>query len=143
MTKEEMAEKLNGIEYPGREIHSRIVGAKDAGLVAVYGQSDDLLEFNGAIYEELSAWNGTTVKLDKGGLVVERCQDEDCPYDKEKAEKAPHWVKAEWCPPSGKGVGYSFFITASVPFATFDIVEGEEKYCRGIVFDMKSLAETL
>ena len=36
--------------------------------------------------------------------------------------------------------GYSWTYETAIPHATFEILEDEEKYCRGIVFDIKDLA---
>jgi hypothetical protein len=36
--------------------------------------------------------------------------------------------------------GYSWTYKTDIPHATFDIFEDGEKFCRGIVFDIKSLS---
>ena len=41
--------------------------AKDAGLVVVYGYSDDNVEFSGAIDEEVGAYEDTTIYITKDG----------------------------------------------------------------------------
>ena len=51
ITAKELAEKLNGIAY-GDSFDDVKQEAKESGLVIVYGASDDLMEFDGAIYDE-------------------------------------------------------------------------------------------
>lgn len=59
MTAKELAEMLSGRKY-GMEITSEEArAAKDAGLVVVYGYSDDNVEFRGAIDEEVGAYEDT------------------------------------------------------------------------------------
>ena len=66
-----------------------------SGLVIAYGHSDDLLEFLGAINDEVGAWNGVTVYLDAEGLIKNKCDDEDCPYFKQ-TKKMGNPLKAVW-----------------------------------------------
>lgn len=49
MEARELAEKLNGRAY-GDSFDDVKQEAKESGLVIVYGASDDLMEFDGAIY---------------------------------------------------------------------------------------------
>lgn len=51
MEARELAEKLNGRTY-GDSFDDVLEEAKQSGLVIVTGASDDLMEFNGAIYDE-------------------------------------------------------------------------------------------
>ena len=77
MTKEELAALLNGMEY-GQEFEDKaglgvMTEGQDDRLVIIYGQSDDLLEFSGAINEELGAWDGCSCKIysnDEGSGVL-------------------------------------------------------------------------
>ena len=39
--------------------------AKDSGLVIVYGASDDLMEFEGAIEDEIGCYDGDTIHITK------------------------------------------------------------------------------
>ena len=50
MTKEQLAELLNGVEVEPKKEHK--AQAAEDGLVIVYGESDDLMMFEGAIYNE-------------------------------------------------------------------------------------------
>ena len=58
MTPKELADALNGIEYSNVNLlHGDLLmeRAKAAGLVIAYGYSDDLLEIDGALYDEAGA----------------------------------------------------------------------------------------
>ena len=71
MTKEQLAEMLNGRQY-GDETTPEIERlAKENGLCIAFGASDDLLEFRGSVYDEAGAYNGTVVYLSKKGNVKE------------------------------------------------------------------------
>lgn len=140
MTKEQLAELLNGRQYRNEITKELCQLAKENGLVVVYGASDDLMEFEGAIYDELSAWDGTTAYLVKKKGGWEPVPQED--YESylqvlddygiaDQTEK--HEIHAEWSPEDPE---CSWLITTEIPNATFDILEDGELYCRGIVFSL-------
>jgi hypothetical protein len=129
---QEFANMLDGREYGEEIIPGEEKNAKALGLVIVFGASDDLAEFRGAINDEASVWDGGEVFLDKHGL-FEGCE-EDCKYSKAAKEKCKV-IEAIWCGEPD----YSWTYKTDIPHATFDIMEDGEKYCRGIVFELKSL----
>jgi hypothetical protein len=134
LTAKEAAAKLHGCEYREEGSDELFKQMDDAGLVAAFGASDDLLEFRGAIEDEVGAWDGTTVYLDAAGLIQRRCDDEDCPYDKERmeaAEKSGKRIEAAWAP---KDPDCSWLIKSDIPHEPFDVMEDGGLYCRGIVF---------
>ena len=57
MIKEELAALINGREYT-HELTDKEKSAKDARLVVVFGASEDLMEFRGAINDECGAYGG-------------------------------------------------------------------------------------
>lgn len=123
VTKEQLAEILNGREY-GKEIMPvDITVAKQNNLVIVYGASDDLMEFEGAISEEF----GTEAIFDKKGNELEQCED-GCKYFQEAFEKA-NKIKGTY---TNNGWVYK----TDIPHATFDIFEDGELYCKGLVFSL-------
>ena len=129
MTKEELAGMLNGRAY-GDEItkpEERL--AKEDGLVVVFGYSDDNVELRGAIKDEVGAYDGGSVFVTSAGMLANKCEDEDCPYFEAEKGKA-HKIEALWCAEEG----YSWTYKTDIPHATFEIQEGGEPYCRGIVF---------
>ena len=85
-THEILAEYLHGREYRSELTRGLAAAAKAAGLVVIYGASDDLLVFEGAIDDEVGACRGTTVYIIANGEV--------------SATPAPGAVRinAEWCP---------------------------------------------
>ena len=129
-----LAVQLNGTEYPARFPSGLIAAAKEAGLVVVYGASDDLMEFEGAIYDEVGASNGKEVYVDQQGLFPDRdsiVDDDELRAFFARQDAKPAKITANW-----DTEGYSWTYTTTIPHATFEIVEDGEKYCRGIVFSL-------
>jgi hypothetical protein len=124
----ELAALLNGREYMSEVTEHESREAKDAGLVIVHGYSDDNMEFDGAIHDEVSCYDGGKAYLTPAGLLYNECDNDECPhYEKLKAKAAT--ITANW-----DSEGYSWTYTTSIPHETFEIMEDGEKYCRGIVF---------
>jgi hypothetical protein len=128
MKKEDLAAMLNGRQYRKEMTKTEEREAKDAGLVVVFGASDDLMEFRGAVCDEVGAYDGGDAYFTKAGLLVNDCDNEDCPHFA-KAKEAATIVEARW-----DDGGYSWICDTTIPHATFEIMEDDEKYCRGIVF---------
>lgn len=126
MTKEELAKRLNGKQYRNEMTPLDIKEANDSRLVAVFGASDDLMEFEGAISEEF----GTEARFDKEGKLLEYCSEECIHY--ENAWKKSNKIDAEY----NNGV---WNYTTSIPHAKFQIFDEKELYCNGIVFSMDDL----
>lgn len=122
MTKEQLAYKLHGGKY-GNEISKELIAeAKDNGLVVIFGASDDLMEFEGMICEEVDCYEGGTAYLNKDGL----CKKKD----------ATAKIKAIWAP---EEPDCSWIYKTDLPHATFDIFEDGELYCKGLVFSITDL----
>lgn len=68
MTPKELAERLNGREYGSEITLEEMHIAKEFGLVVVFGASDDLMEFRGAIDDEGGCFGGGTVYFDQNGV---------------------------------------------------------------------------
>lgn len=137
MNAESLSKKLNGCEYRD-EVSTEVANeAKERGLVIVFGASDDLIEFRGAIYDEVGAYDGGSAFVTENGLVESECDEgEDCPYYKKELAKARE-IKAVWCPRDGEGNTYaSWLIKTEIPHHTFDVMEDGELYCRGLVFSL-------
>ncbi|WCM21428.1 hypothetical protein NDK50_08250 [Paraburkholderia bryophila] len=139
MNAKELADQLNGIQYPARIPKTLTDAAKEAGLVIVYGSSDDLMEFEGAIYDEVGVYDGGTAYVDAKGLLPERDQIEDDEVLKDYFARQPNAKSIEALWSEGE---YSWMYKTDIPHATFEVLEdGEPPYCRGIVFalaDIKS-----
>lgn len=135
-TTKSIAERLHSSQYPNDVPKDLSKEAHAAGIVIVFGASDDLMEFRGAIYEEISAWEGTTAYLTPGGLLESKCED-NCPYF-EAEKKSAATIKAVW---NNKGNPCWSYETA-IPHETFDVMEDGEVYCRGIVFSLSDVKRT-
>lgn len=138
LTKEIVAKVLDGTEYGSEDIATLSSELKANGLVVATGASDDLLRFDGAIYDEVGACDGTTARVDKDGPIPDwESLDKDNEAEVEKyfqRKNGGKKVTAQRC------VGdYSWVIDAEVPYAVFDIMEDGEKFCRGIVFSINDL----
>lgn len=133
MTKEEAAARLDGNKYRNEGSRALFAEMKAVGLVAVYGASDDLMEFRGAVHDEVGCYDGGETTFTAAGLLANKCSNDKCPYHaKEKKNAAT--VKAIW-----DDGGYSWRYETRIPHAQFTIVEDGESYCRGIVFALSDL----
>jgi hypothetical protein len=140
MNAKELAAQLNGTQYPLYISTELSKMAKENGLVIVYGASDDLMEFDGAICDEIGANDGTTVYVDSKGLLPNRDSIEDDDELKDYFAREPHAkaIEALWC----KEGEYSFTYRTTIPHETFEVLEdGCPPYCRGIVFALADVTE--
>lgn len=140
MTKEQLAASLDGRQYCDEITDSEECAAKAAGLLVVFGASDDLVELRGVICDEVGAYGGTTVFIGKDGELLQPIEDED----REVLEKYGVFetvslsrlkaiqIEAVWAEE-----GYSWLFRTDAPHATFEIVEDDDTYCRGIIIDLK------
>lgn len=129
MTKDEAAAELNGKKYGSEGTKGFFSAMKESGLVAVFGASDDLMEFRGAIEDEVGCYGGGAAYLTKDGLLTNDCDEGDrCPYfAKIRQQAAP--IKAEW-----DERGFSWVYETDIPHVKFVIREDDVNYCEGIVF---------
>ncbi len=136
MTAKELAARLNGREYRSEMTLEEISIAKESGLVVVFGASDDLMEFRGAIDDEVGCYEGGKAYASANGLWQDDygCGgDQQCEFI-ERAKEAFIPIYALW------GVeGYSWIFDTKIPHEKFVIFEDGGKYCRGIVFSMDDL----
>lgn len=109
MTIHEFAEGLNGRDYRKEIYPYEEQRAKELGFVVVFGYSDDNAEFRGAYYDEVGCFNGGRIYKD-----------------------GERYIDAVWFKD-----GYDWVYETNIPHATFDIYDDGEKYCRGIVFEMR------
>ena len=135
MTKEQLASRLNLREYGSEITKDEEKQAKESGLVVVFGYSDYNAEMRGAIYDEVGCNAGGIILLLPTGKVLEEDHDCECDYCgyKEMQEIAKK-IEAVW-----GSEGYSWIYKTDIPHATFDIMEENNKFCRGIVFNFADL----
>lgn len=138
MTKEQLAAQLDGMEYGSRISKETLLAARINGLVIVYGASDDLMELQGAIEEEIDAFEGTEILVTPEGLWDSSTCREKCRHyvvAEREAKARGATIQALW----DHGDGYSWVYTTTIPHVTFEIVEAHEPYCRGIVFALSDV----
>ena len=127
---EEFTKKLNNVEYEDlyRVIKENTKFAKENNIVIVYGISDDLLEMEGAFFEEYSAFDGTKIYADlEKGLFVQ--EDDIKELENKTKNDFPYYLNAFWCKNE-----IPWTIETNIPHKTFDILEDKEIFSRGIVF---------
>ena len=106
--------------------------ARKKGLVVVFGSSDDLAELRGAICDEVSCYDGGEILFVDGDLYQSKCEDEGCPHE-EKIQESAQKIEVVW------GGDFTWTYQTEIPHETFEIFDDEEKYCRGIVFNIKDI----
>lgn len=129
VTKEHLAARMNGCEYGLEADSSTIKDAQESGLVIVYGYSDDNMEFEGAIHDEVGCYNGGKAFVSKSREVY---ADDGCVPEEAKN----NFIEAVWCDPE-RDAAWSY--KTAIPHETFDIYEDGELFCIGIVFSMEDL----
>lgn len=127
----EFAKSISGKEYDFPQFtKGEIQTARENGFVIVYGCSDDLMEFEGAIQDEGGCFDGGKVFFNRDEV-----------YQGYKKEKYTNWINAVWC--SGEtdedGQEITWTYETEIPHETFMIYEYGEPYCRGIVFKIEDL----
>lgn len=109
---------------------------KEAGLVVLYGASDDLYELEGAVIHEGDAREGTKILVHPEGHLRNR-DDIDTDEDMRKwldQKAAARTFIAHWCK---NDTSWSY--STDVPHETFKIMEDDEVYCIGLVFHLDDL----
>jgi hypothetical protein len=138
MSPAEFAARLNGREYGDEITNEEAQEARAAGLVVVYGYSDDNVELDGAILNEVSASNGTEVRISpRHGLIpswesVDRDDEEDSRSYHDMVRGGFQTITAEWAPSDEPMLSWRF--KTDIPHATFEVMEDGDVFCRGIVF---------
>lgn len=138
MNAKELARLIDGCDYGHEMTPAQEERAKEDGLVVVFGASDDLMEFRGAIDDEAGVYEGGTVMLDQNGIIrAPGCDPEFrmCPYYK-AAIKHCKKIKAVWCP---EDTDFAWDYETDIPHEVFRVLEDGEHYCLGIVFSVEDL----
>lgn len=133
-TAAQAAAVLDGSEY-GDECSVEFEAMLKAnGLVAVFGASDDLMEFRGAIHDEVGCYSGGVAYLNADGILENDCNKDDCPYFV-RAKLSARTIEARW-----DVDGFSWKYETAIPHVKFVINEDGETYCEGIVFELATLS---
>lgn len=127
---------MNGVERGSEDDFQ--AQAKEAGLVAVFGYSDDNMEFIGAIQDEYGCYEGGTALVDKEGLLPDRdsLDDDDELEEYFFRKRQAKTIKAIWSPSKPD---CSWIYKTSIPHATFEVMDEGDLYCVGIVFSIDDL----
>jgi hypothetical protein len=128
MNAKEVAQLLNRRKYRNEITSEEEAAAKSAGLVIVFGASDDLMEFRGAIRDEIDCYDGGKAYLTAEGLLTNECENDECPHFERLRGKGAT-IEAVW----GRN-DITWIYETAIPHETFTIVEDGETYCIGIVF---------
>lgn len=134
ITKEEVAARMDGREYGSEITKPEVAELQAAGLIALFGYSDDVIELRGVTTDEAGA--GNALYFNSRGLMLSECEQEDaCPYFKREVRYA---AKVETEPNTNAVEGMFSFVT-DIPHAKFKIMEDGELYSIGIVFSVEDL----
>ena len=129
MNTKTFARLLDGREYGSEITDKEDELARQLGMVIVFGASDDLLEFRGAISDELGCYGGGKVYINPSSWSTEISglvpPSETANYK---------IIDVKWCQSC-----YSWFIEINIPHESFDVLENGEKFCRGIIFSINDL----
>lgn len=131
----EFAKSISGKEYGYPQFtKEEIEAARKNGFVIVYGCSDDLMEFEGAIQDEGGCFDGGEVYFNKN----EVCQDE---AGRSAFDNYSNCINAIWCggEKDADGQKITWTYETEIPHETFMVYEDGEPYCRGIVFNIADL----
>lgn len=146
MTKEQLAESLDGSE--GGLAPWNRCKAKENNLLVLYGESDDLLEMDGVIYDEIGAMNGGEYALVLDGELYADGEVENTYHkaignevfpisDEYDNDSNPRLIRAEWRPYDRPML--SWRISSNIPCATFTLKYDGKPYCEGIVIDLDEI----
>lgn len=142
MTKESLAALLNGRECWKEITEEEELQAKENGLVIIFGASDDLTQIRGVVCDELYIYDATeSFRLHKNGVLIRPDEDD---YDTDgfddkfseylEQKNVSKEITSIWSESD-----FSWTFKTEIPHSTFEILDDECKYCRGIVFSVEDL----
>lgn len=136
MTLKEWAARLNGRQYTKEVSCAEEIQAKDDGVIVVFGASDDLMEFRGALRDEVSAYKGVTVRLTPDFKLFDCDENMDTlKYNAAEIESMPN-ITAVWLPENEHGEPKALWLyKTDIPHEQFEILDDDCVYCYGIVFN--------
>lgn len=133
-----IAEMMNGRQCGDEIVNGTIELAKENNLVIVFGASDDLIEFRGAIDDEADCYEGGSAYITKDGELLDVDYLSDCDHCKylKKIKESSIEIKALWCE-TNTNCCWTYEI--SIPHEKFMIWEDDEQYCQGIIFSLEDI----
>ena len=162
LTKERLAAKLDGMEYQEELPGEWIDAAWRNNLVIIHGDNQDRIRLDGVMMDEIRAYEGAIIRLDRRGILPCPCGNHGkfCDRCLRQALASGEVIelKAWWCGRHGDedmdSTAYALlgkpawcFECRSIEgkFATFNIKErqdygeGVDYFCRAVVIDLDEL----
>lgn len=144
-----LASMIDGKEQGDEVTRDLHLLAKNLGYVIVYGLDGGLdgglIEFDGAIFDEIENACGKTFYIDPISKSLfkeeEECIyitefDHECKHLNEKKDKCKK-IKANWCTIND----FTWSYETDIPHETFITYDDDFPFCKGIVFDINNLGE--
>lgn len=132
----ELANELDGKDYPLSISPELMAKVKAFGLVVVTGSSDDIISFDGAIDGEGDVYEGGEVFVSPAGVLEDfdnlESEDEFDAYYAKKENAKP--IEAFWYK---NGVKWSY--STNIPHETFELFKEGEVVCVGLVFPVSGI----
>ena len=128
MTLKEFAEKLENQPYRGFPDENLAQLAKENDIVILYGASDDLIEADGAIRDELSKWAPN--KWSKTFYIT---KNKSLSFSK-TANCLQYRFKVFW-----GSDDWTWRFTTGVQHEVFHLYDDDYAFCEGIIFYLKDL----
>lgn len=133
MTVKEVAGKISGREYGRELLPEEEKELAKAGIVVVYGYSDDSVEFGGAVNCEIGCWEKIDIPIFDGKPFEPPCIDEVCPL-LGKLLLCAKYIHAEFC-----DEGWRF--SADFPHEKVFFYEDGEIFGEGLVYSLDGAKE--
>jgi hypothetical protein len=132
----ELATNIDKSPYPFSPDAFLTSKLKENGLILVYGSSDDTICVSGAINDSEYISNCMAILLSKEGILKSNEDlDTDEELDKWRLQRENSrrihivWSEGE----------YDWEYETDIKHVTFEILDGDEKYCRGLIFKLEDL----
>jgi hypothetical protein len=150
MKTQKFAKLLNGRDISSIMTNEEEAKAKDQGLLIVYGESDDLMEFRGQIHDEIGSYEGAKafVMINKFGKLFVITKDELSELEEKFDDLALDFkikkveIIAEWNEDENS-LFPTWTIKTEIPNQTFEIYDSGNLFCKGIVISFESIEEEL
>lgn len=132
-----LVEKLYNIEYFINILQDILDEVKVNCFVILCGYFDDMMDFSGVILDEVDVMNGGIVIVYLGGLLGlwDDIDEDEVMEVWLKVKKQVVEIEVLWCEEDD----YFWMYCIIIFYVIFDVIEGDEKYCWGIVFSFDDL----
>lgn len=147
LTKEKLAEMLNGHDVFNRDMHGVPTNMEvwNNNLVVLYGHSDDLIVVRGAVHDEMNRYECTQFALVLAGEKVddeEEVTNIDIPgifqlSDDYDQSNNPRLITVRYGSVDNTQADWEF--ETAMPHATFMLTKKGKPFCKGIVIDLDEI----